>query len=134
MAPTLMGLRVLLPFAVFAEKSDVLRLVAETSEGSFGVLPRRLDCVAALTPGLLVYETVSEGEVYVAVDQGVLIKTGRDVVVSARRALGGADLERLRASIEEEFLAVDEHEQRARAIMAKLETRFLRRFAVLRHE
>ena len=52
------------------------RIVAETREGSFGLLPHRLDCVAALAPGILIYETEAEGEVFVAVDEGVLVKTG----------------------------------------------------------
>src|SRR5210317_2134186 len=72
----LMNLRVLLPFQVFADKSGVSRIVAETRAGSLGLLPRRLDCVAALAPGILTYETEAEGEVYVAVDEGVLVKTG----------------------------------------------------------
>ena len=74
--PTLMNLKVLLPFQIFAEKTGVSRIVAETREGSFGLLPHRLDCVAALAPGILIYENEAEGEVYVAVDEGVLVKTG----------------------------------------------------------
>jgi len=69
----------------------VSRVVAETRAGSFGLLPRRLDCVAALTPGILVFETGAEGESYVAVDEGVLIKTGPNVIVSVRRAIAGSD-------------------------------------------
>jgi F-type H+-transporting ATPase subunit epsilon len=76
-----MNLKVLLPFGIFAEKAGVSRIIAETREGSFGLLPHRLDCVAALTPGILTYETKEEGEVYVAVDEGVLVKTGPDVLV-----------------------------------------------------
>ena len=56
MQSTFMNLKVLLPFQVFAEKTGVARIVAETREGSFGLLPRRLDCVAALAPGILIYE------------------------------------------------------------------------------
>ena len=89
---TLMTLKVLLPFGIFAEKTGVSRIVAETREGSFGLLPHRLDCVAALTPGILVYETEAEGEVYMAVDEGVLVKSGPDVLVSVRRATDGTDL------------------------------------------
>jgi len=48
-----MNLRILLPFGVFAEKSDVMRVVADTTDGSYGLLPNRLDCVAALVPGIL---------------------------------------------------------------------------------
>src|SRR5450432_240364 len=74
-SPPCMTLKVLLPFQVFAEKTGVSRIVAETREGSFGILPHRLDCVAALAPGILTYETESDGEVFLAVDEGVLIKT-----------------------------------------------------------
>jgi F-type H+-transporting ATPase subunit epsilon len=94
--PTLMNLKVLLPFRIFAEKTGVTRIVAETQEGSFGLLPHRLDCVAALAPGILIYENEAEGEVYVAVDEGVLIKTGLDVLVSVRNAIAGTDLGQLR--------------------------------------
>jgi len=129
-----MNLKILLPFQVFAEKSDVSRIVAETSEGSFGILPHRLDCVADISPGILVYQTKSEGEVYVAVDEGVLVKSGPDVLVSVRRALGGTDLGKLHASVEEEFLTLDEREKSVRSVMAKLETGFLRRIASFQHE
>ena len=129
-----MNLKVLLPFQVFADKTGVTRIVAETHEGAFGLLPHRLDCVAALVPGILTYETDAEGEVYLAVDDGVLVKAGADVLVSVRRALGGTDLAQLRDAVEKEFLAVDEQEQDARWVMAKLETGFLRRFAALQHE
>ena len=57
MPPAPMNLKVLLPFQIFAEKTGVSRIVAETREGSFGLLPHRLDCVAALAPGILTYET-----------------------------------------------------------------------------
>lgn len=129
MPATLMNLKVLLPFQVFTEKTGVSRIVAETREGSFGLLPQRLDCVAALAPGILIYETEAEGEVYLAVDEGVLVKAGPDVLVSVRRALAGKNLDQLRDAVEEEFLAVDEQEKSVRAVMAKLEAGFLHRFA-----
>ena len=134
MPPTLMHLKVLLPFQIFAEKTGVLRIVAETREGSFGLLPHRLDCVAALVPGILIYETESDGEVLVAVDEGVLVKAGQDVLVSVRRAIGGTDLGQLRDAVEKEFLTLDEHEQNVRSVTAKLETGFLRRFATFQNE
>ena len=66
-----MNLKILLPFKVFAEKAGVSRIVAETHAGSFGLLPHRRDCVAALEPGILIYETEFDEEVFVAVDGGV---------------------------------------------------------------
>lgn len=134
MPQPLMNLKVLLPFQVFAERTGVSRVVAETREGSFGLLPHRLDCVAALAPGILMYETHTHGEVWVAVDEGVLVKAGPDVLVSVRRALGGMDLGELRQAVEQEFLKMDEREQGVRAVMAKLEAGVLNRLAVLQHE
>ena len=134
MPAALMHLKVLLPFQVFAEQANVTRIVAETREGSFGLLPHRLDCVAALVPGILIYQTESGGEVLVAVDEGVLVKTGVDVLVSVRRAIGGTDLGQLHTAVEKEFLTLDENEQSVRTAVAKLETGFLRRFATLQHE
>lgn len=129
-----MNLKILLPFGVFAEKTSVSRIVAETHGGSFGILPHRLDCVAAIEPGILMYATDDGGEVYVAVDEGVLVKTGPDVLISVRRALDGADLGQLHDAVEKEFLALDEHDQSVRSVMAKLENGFLRRFANFQHE
>ena len=129
-----MNLKILLPFKVFSEKSGVSRIVSETHAGSFGLLPHRRDCVAALMPGILIYETEADGEVFVAVDGGVLVKTGQDVLVSVRRAMGGADLGQLRQAVEQEFLALDKHEQNGRSVLVKLETGFLRRFAKFQHD
>jgi F-type H+-transporting ATPase subunit epsilon len=129
-----MNLKMLLPFEVFGEKTGVSRIVVETPEGFFGLLPHRLDCVAALTPGILTYETDAEGEVFVAVDEGVIVKAGPDVLVSVRRALAGADLGRLRDAVEREFLTLNEQEKSVRAVVAKMEGELVRRLAMLHDE
>ena len=134
MQPALMNLKVLLPFQLFAEKTGVLRIVAETREGSFGLLPRRLDCVAALAPGILIYENEAEGEAYVAVDEGVLVKTGPDVLVSVRNAIAGTDLGQLREAVEREFLSLDEREQSVRSALVKMESDLIRRLAEFHHD
>jgi F-type H+-transporting ATPase subunit epsilon len=64
----------------------------------------------------------------------VLVKTGAEVLVSVRRAIRGTDLGQLRATVEREFLILDEREQEMRAVMAKLESGFLRRFVSLQHD
>ena len=132
--PTLMNLKVLLPFRIFADKTGVSRIVAQSREGSFGLLPHRLDCVAALAPGILIYENEAEGEVYVAVDEGVLVKTGLDVLVSVRNAIGGTDLGKLHEAVEREFLNLNEGEQSVRSVMAKMESDLIRRLAEFHHE
>ena len=134
MQKTLMNLKVLLPFQIFAEKKDVSRIVAETSEGSFGLLPHRLDCVAALAPGILIYENETEGEVFLAVDEGVLVKTGLDVVISVRNAIGGTDLGKLRDAVDHEFRNLNERELNVRSVMEKMESGFISRLVEFHHE
>lgn len=129
-----MNLKILLPYKVFAEKSGVSRIVAESRAGSFGLLPHRLDCVAALAPGILVFETEEDGEIYLAVDEGVLVKSGAHVLVSVRNAISGNDLGKLREAIELEFMSLDEQEKSVRSVLAKLESGFVRRFAEFHRE
>jgi F-type H+-transporting ATPase subunit epsilon len=130
----MMNLKILLPFKVFAEKTGVSRIVARTRDGSFGLLPHRLDCVAPLVPSILIFETAAEGEVYLAVDEGVLVKTGPDVLVSVRNAIGGMDLGKLHEAIAQEFLNLDDQEKKMRSVLAKMETGFIRRFAEFHRE
>ena len=129
-----MNLKILLPFEVFAEETDVLRVVADTDQGSMGLLPNRLDCVASLVPGILVYETADEGETYIAVDEGVLVKTGLDVLVSVRNAIRGTDLGQLHAAVEREFLTLNEQEQKVRSVMARMESGLIHRLVEFHHE
>ncbi len=134
MLPALMNLKVLLPYQIFAEKTGVSRIVAATSNGSFGLLPHRLDCVAALAPGILIYENEEEGEVFIAVDEGVLVKTGMDVLVSVRNAFGGTDLSKLRETVENEFININKEDQTIRLMTARMEHGFIRRFMEAYHE
>ena len=132
--PALMNLKVLLPFQIFAAQNGVSRIVAETHEGSFGLLPHRLDCVAALPPGILIYQLGAQAEVYMAVDEGMLVKTGLDVLISVRNAIGGTDLGQLHAAVEREFLYLNEREQSVRSVMAKMESDFISRLAEFHRE
>ncbi|MEN2283101.1 F0F1 ATP synthase subunit epsilon [Algoriphagus sp. SE2] len=115
-----MTLKILLPFHVLTEIKNVKRIVMETSGGSYGLLPQRLDCVAALVPGIFTYET--DRVHYLAIDEGILIKAGTEVLVSVRKAVSGADLGKLHESVEKEFKQIDEAEKNNRSVMAKLES------------
>jgi F-type H+-transporting ATPase subunit epsilon len=129
-----MHLKLLLPYRVFAEETGVSRIVAETREGSFGLLPHRLDCVAALSPGILIYETEAAGEVYVAVDEGILVKSHLDVLVSVRNAIAGKDLGQLREAVEREFVTLTGREESIRSVLARMESGFISRLAEFHHE
>lgn len=133
METTPMHLKILLPFRIFAEIPGVSRIVIETGRGSFGLLPHRLDGVAALVPGILIFETRDRGETYVAVDEGVLVKAGPEVLVSVRNAIAGEDLALLREAIDRDFLHLDEQEQNLRLVLAKMESIFIRRLVGTHH-
>jgi len=120
-----MDLKILLPYRIFAEIKNISSIVAETSEGSFGLLPQRLDCVAAIVPSIFSYETESSSKHYLAVDEGILIKAGNQVMLSVRNAFGGTDLGKLHESIENEYKNLDEIEKDIRSSMAKMESGFL---------
>ncbi|MEO5593946.1 MAG: F0F1 ATP synthase subunit epsilon [Chitinophagaceae bacterium] len=128
-----MNLKILLPFKVFADIKNVIKVVMETSEGSFGLLPQRLDCVAALVPGIFTYESEKGDIQYVAVDAGVLVKAGNQVLVSVRNAIGGADLGKLGDLVKKDFKTQDENKKEANTVVAKLERGFIYSFDKLRN-
>ncbi len=122
-----MRLRIVTPSAI---RLDVAarRIVAEGPDGAFGMLPRHIDFVSRLVPGVLVYETDEGAERYAGVGAGTLVKCADEVLVSVRRAALGDDLAALRAHVETEFRAAREAERAERAALARLEIEMLRRF------
>lgn len=125
--PLGMRLQVLLPTEVLVDQT-VVKVIAVASNGEFCLLPRHIDFVAALVPGVLVFCTREGEEHYAALDEGVLVKCGREVFVSTFNGVRGGDLGQLRALVEERFIALDEHERKARTALARLEAGTLRRF------
>ncbi|WP_338876375.1 F0F1 ATP synthase subunit epsilon [Spirosoma sp. SC4-14] len=132
MTTSLIHLKVLLPGTTFADIQDATRLVVETAQGAYGLWPSRLDCVAALVPGILTYETKSEEECYMAIGEGILVKTGQTVLVSVRQAIASTSLSQLRRAIETELLQRNDQERRVHEVLSKLESGFIRQFETFR--
>lgn len=125
-----MRLKVFAPTEVLID-ADVTKVVAEALDGSFGILPRHIDFVAALAPGILAYVDSAEQERFVGIDEGTLVKRGTDVLVSTRSAVPGDDLRTLRDIVEKRFLELDDRERSARSALARLEAGVIRRFIEL---
>ncbi|MBP0000470.1 MAG: F0F1 ATP synthase subunit epsilon [Cyanobacteria bacterium SID2] len=119
-----MTLKILLPTEILLEET-VSQITAEAENGVFGLLPNHIDFVAALVPGILSYNT-GDREVFVAVDEGILIKEEYTVTVSTRRAVKGGNLENLSAMVEEQYRTFDDREKQARSAIVKLEAGFVR--------
>ncbi|MGZ4971762.1 MAG: F0F1 ATP synthase subunit epsilon [Limisphaerales bacterium] len=127
-----MHLKILLPAQTFADVANVTRIVARSTQGSFGILPRRLDCTAAIVPSILFYETDSSGETAIAVDEGVLVKIGDEVTIAVRNAIGGVKLGQFRQAVERQLFQLDEQEKNLRSSITRLESNVARRVIQLK--
>lgn len=107
---------------------EVAKIRAEGPEGHFCLLPRHIDFVSTLVPGILSYTTVEGTEGFVAIDEGFLVKKGGEVLVSVRSASEGQELGELRRAVVEDFEALEDEERKARETLARLEADFMRRF------
>ena len=125
-----MSLKMLLPTEVLLEE-PVTKVIAEAQNGSFCLLPRHIDFVSALVPGILVFFTQDNEEQYVALDNGTLVKCGRQVLVSAYNGVRGDDLIKLHHLVAERFVNLDEQQRTARSALARLEAGVMRRFIEL---
>ena len=125
-----MRLKVSLPTRVLIDQ-DVTKVIAEAENGSFCILPRHIDFVAALVPGILSFKSDREEE-FLAVNEGILVKRDNEVMVSTRKAVRGKNLGTLKQTVEEEFRTLDEQEKKTRSILTRLELDFARRIFQLR--
>lgn len=125
-----MKLKILLPGGVLLDE-EVKKVIAEAVNGSFCLLPHHIDIVSALVPGILSFVTTGGHEVFLAVDEGVLVKAGQEVLVSSTRAVPGAELGKLKETVERVFRHLDDSEKVARSTMAKLEADLVRGFLEL---
>ncbi|HSM25598.1 MAG TPA: F0F1 ATP synthase subunit epsilon [Anaerolineaceae bacterium] len=131
MKPIMMDLKILLPTEVFLE-TKASKIVAEAGDGFFGLLPRHVDFVSALVPSIFSYWNEDDEEILMAIDRGLLVKFGQEVLVSTRNAVSGVDLQELQRLIDETFFELDEHDSNARSVVVKMEADFMRRLVELK--
>jgi F-type H+-transporting ATPase subunit epsilon len=120
-----MKLTVWLPHEKLFEE-EVDRIKAEAENGWFGMLPKHVDFVTALVPGVMTFETADNVEHFLAVDHGILVKCGRSVSISTRNAVRGSNLEQLKDDVEVQFRARDERDRAMHAYELKLEADLVR--------
>jgi len=126
-----MNLKILLPAEILID-NEVTKVIAEAENGYFCLLPHHIDFVAALIPGIFLYEAFGGKDNYLAIDGGTLVKHGQEVLVSIRNAVRGPELGTLKQVVDEQFEELDEKEKKARTAAAKLEIDLLRRFLELK--
>ena len=121
-----MRLKIFLPSELFLD-TDVTKVVGESPQGGFGILPKHIDLVTALEPGLLAYETDHSKETFLALNGGILVKQGDQVSIATRAAIHG-ELGTLKKAVEDFITDLDEKERQTRTAVARLEADFIRRF------
>jgi F-type H+-transporting ATPase subunit epsilon len=126
-----MRLTVNLPTEVVVDARAV-HIAAEGPQGHFTLLPRHIDFVSLIVPGIFTYRVTEDGrDRYLGVDDGMLVKCGRHVRVALRDAVAGDDLGQLREEVERRFIAIDEEVRQARSALARLEAGAVRRLIEL---
>ncbi|MGH1478603.1 MAG: F0F1 ATP synthase subunit epsilon [Geminicoccales bacterium] len=126
-----MNLKVALPAAVLVDE-PIRKIVVDAENGSFAILPRHVDFLAALVPGVLTYLDAEGHERFLGIDEATLVKCGDDVLISTRNAVEGDNLSKLRRQVEVAFILLDERERSARSALARLEAGIARRFVELK--
>lgn len=125
-----LNLRIVLPTRIVLDQ-PVRKIVADGSHGSFALLPRHVDLLAKLVPGLLAYETGEGIEEFLAVDEGVLVKCGDQVRIATVNAVRGPSLGQLQRQVDEMTHRRARREEMARMAQHRIEADLLRRFGDL---
>ena len=121
-----MHISVYVPDRIVLDESGVVSIVAESTHGFFGILPHRLDCLAILVPGILYLKQTDREERYLAIDDGILVKTRLDVTVSVRHAIIGRRLENMQEQVMQMIKQRSEYDQNVRQALARIEDDFIR--------
>ncbi|HEQ97740.1 MAG TPA: F0F1 ATP synthase subunit epsilon [candidate division Zixibacteria bacterium] len=121
-----MRLKISVPHEIILDE-DVEQITAEGEEGSFGILPSHIDYVSSLRAGILSY-VIDDQEEFLAIDEGILVKRGSQVMISTYKAIKDRPLGELQKAIDEEITVLSEHERKARSSLAMLEGGIIRKF------
>ena len=92
----------------------------EAIDGFFTLLPRHMDMISVLKPGILSYK-INDQKNYVACNKGVLVKKNNLVSVSTKLAVLGTSLKELEERIAIDFKEMEQERKEVNLAMAKLE-------------
>jgi len=123
----MMQLKVQIPGQVFINE-PVQKIIAEAQNGFFCLEPRHVDFVTALVPGFITYLSEDGSERLLASDEGILVKCGKEVLISTFNAIPNEELGTLKESVDKHFEIQHEGERIARTAAARLEAGIVRRF------
>ncbi|MCF8466396.1 MAG: F0F1 ATP synthase subunit epsilon [Sneathiella sp.] len=129
--PASMSVTLRLPARLFYEGAAV-KLAARAGNGAFGILPDHIDFATALVPSVLMLTAPDDEELVFGIDEGIMVKRGRQVDICVRRAARGTTLASLETIVRDTFIDLDDKERTARSALSRLEADMVRRFMELR--
>ncbi|NGP76573.1 F0F1 ATP synthase subunit epsilon [Balneolaceae bacterium YR4-1] len=122
-------LKIMTPEQIIADR-QVDKIIADGQNGFFCLKPRHVDFTSALRAGIFYYY-IGEEEFFTAIDSGILVKCGKEVLVSALNAISGKDLKELEELVKQKFVEVEETEQASVMALRNLEAELVQHFVDL---
>lgn len=129
MTDNTMHLKVMMPEQIIADL-EVNKIIAEAHNGFFCLKPRHVDFTSALRAGILYYY-IEDEERLTAIDNGILVKCGKEVLVSALNAIKGDSLTELEKQVRQQFSRAEEAEEAAVTALRNLEAELVQHFVDL---
>ena len=92
----ILNLRVYTPNELFIDEV-ITKISVLGNEGYYTILPNHIDYVSSFGDGILCFVTQDNKRMFVGVNQGILVKCGREIQISTFNAInGGSSVEELK--------------------------------------
>lgn len=95
-----LNLRVYTPEKLFLEK-EILKITLNGKEGSFSILPKHVDYISSFDDCIMCYTDTSNKTSFLATNQGIITKIGRNIEISTFHVIVGNSLMELKNNINE---------------------------------
>ncbi len=113
-------------------QTKIEKVTFEAVDGYRTLLPKHVDFVSALGAGIITYVPLKGTAKYVACHQGIVVKQGDKVTISAQGTVTGDTLTELQEHIQHDYKQNEEHRKELSAAMARLELGLARGFQQLK--
>lgn len=95
-----LNLRIYTPEKLFLEK-EILKITLNGKEGSFSILPKHVDYISSFDDCIMCYTETSNKTSFLATNQGIITKIGRNIEISTFHVIVGNSLMELKNNINE---------------------------------
>jgi len=126
-------LRVITPTEIVLS-CPIQKITIEGIEGFRTLLPKHMDFITALKPGIMTYMTQDSQIQYLACNQGLCVKCGDTVSISTPWAIISDNLSHLKIRIKQAFQEMEQERKEVGVSLARLEIGLTKGLMQLRQE